>query len=109
VAFRRARKSRLQSFLQDEAVAAFDVNQRGLPHRKLCQTVAIIQACSLLVFRQQGWHALLLSQKLAVTRLALFLDLQEHIQAVLGERSFEIYLPISRSAIAEYIGLSRQD
>ncbi len=56
--------------------------------------------------RQTQRHALLLSQKHATSRLAMFLDLQEHLQSVRGERSFEIYLPMSRSAIAEYVGLS---
>ena len=64
----------------------------------------IVKLCHEL--RQAQRHALLLSQKHAVSRLAMFLDLQEHLQAVRGERSFEIYLPMSRSAIAEYIGLS---
>lgn len=64
----------------------------------------IVKLCHEL--RQAQRHALLLSRRHAVERLALFLDLQEHLQIMRGERSFEIYLPMSRSAIAEYVGLS---
>ncbi|HEY6984015.1 Crp/Fnr family transcriptional regulator [Reyranella sp.] len=64
----------------------------------------IVKLCHELRLAQR--HALLLSQRHAVSRLAMFLDQQEHLQAVRGERSFEIYLPMSRSAIAGYVGLS---
>jgi CRP/FNR family transcriptional regulator len=36
----------------------------------------------------------------------MFLQLLEQIQAARGERSTEIYLPMSRSDIGEYVGMS---
>lgn len=51
-------------------------------------------------------HALLLSERRAATRLAMFLELQEHLQVVRGEPASEIYLPMDRSSIAAYLGLT---
>jgi CRP/FNR family transcriptional regulator, anaerobic regulatory protein len=56
--------------------------------------------------RQAQHHALLLAQKHALSKLAIFLQLQEHLQAVRGESTAEIYLPMDRSNIAEYVGMS---
>ncbi len=64
----------------------------------------IVKLCHEL--RQAQRHALLLAQKRAAARLAMFLNLQEHLQAARGESTAEIYLPMNRSTIAEYIGLS---
>ena len=64
----------------------------------------IIKLCEEL--REAQRHAVLLVQKRAVTRLAMFLDLQEHLQAARGEPISEIYLPMDRSSIAAYLGLS---
>jgi CRP-like cAMP-binding protein len=64
----------------------------------------IIKLCEGL--REAQRHALLLVQKRAVTRLAMFLDLQEHQQVATGEADPEIYLPMDRSSIAAYLGLS---
>jgi len=36
----------------------------------------------------------------------MFLSLQEHLQSSRNELTTEIYLPMDRTAIAEYIGLS---
>jgi CRP/FNR family transcriptional regulator len=36
----------------------------------------------------------------------MFLQLLEQIQAARGERSTEIYLPMNRSDIGEYVGMS---
>lgn len=56
--------------------------------------------------RQTQRHALLLTQHHALTRLAMFLQLQEHLQTA-GENSVaEIYLPMDRKDIAEFVGMS---
>ena len=54
--------------------------------------------------REAQRHAVLLVQKRAATRLAMFLELQEHLQAARGEPVSEIYLPTDRSSIAAYLG-----
>jgi CRP/FNR family transcriptional regulator len=64
----------------------------------------IIKLCEEL--REAQRHALLLAQKRAATRLAMFLDLQEHLQIVNDEPATEIYLPMDRSSIAAYLGLT---
>jgi len=64
----------------------------------------IIKLCGEL--REAQRHALLLAQKRAATRLAMFLDLQERLQIVRGEPAVEIYLPMDRSSIAAYLGLT---
>jgi CRP-like cAMP-binding protein len=51
-------------------------------------------------------HALLLVQKRAAAKLAMFLELQEHLQLARGEPSLEIYLPMDRSSIAAYLGMT---
>ncbi len=51
-------------------------------------------------------HALLLAQKRAATKLAMFLELQERLQLARGESPLEIYLPMDRSSIAAYLGLT---
>jgi hypothetical protein len=51
-------------------------------------------------------HALLLAQKKAATKLAMLLELQEHLQLARGEPPLEIYLPMDRSSIAAYLGLT---
>jgi CRP/FNR family transcriptional regulator, anaerobic regulatory protein len=55
--------------------------------------------------REAQRHALLLAQKHASSKLAMFLQLQEHVQTVNGEPP-EIYLPMDRSDIADYVGMS---
>ena len=64
----------------------------------------IIKLCEEL--REAQRHAFLLAQKRAATRLAMFLDLQEHLQIIRGESVSEIYLPMDRSSIAAYLGLT---
>jgi CRP/FNR family transcriptional regulator len=59
---------------------------------KLCQEL-----------RQAQRHAFLLSQRSAVTKLAMFLQLFEQLQIAKGEPAAEIYLPMDRSDIANYI------
>jgi CRP-like cAMP-binding protein len=60
---------------------------------KLCQEV-----------RQTQCHAFLLSQRRAVSRLVMFLQLIEQLQIWRGEQADEIHLPMDRSDIGEYIG-----
>jgi len=55
--------------------------------------------------REAQRHALLLAQRYALSKLAMFLQLQEHVQAVNGAPA-EIYLPMDRSDIADYVGMS---
>jgi CRP/FNR family transcriptional regulator len=62
---------------------------------KLCQEV-----------RQTQRHAFLLSQRRAVSRLAMFLRLIEQLHISRGEQADEIYLPMDRSDISEYIGMT---
>ena len=64
----------------------------------------IVKLCHEL--RQSQRHAFLLAQRHAVTRIAMFLQLQEHLQAVRGDAVDEIYLPMKRSDIAEFVGIS---
>jgi CRP-like cAMP-binding protein len=64
----------------------------------------IIKLCEEL--REAQRHAVLLAQKRAVTRLAMFLDLQEHLQTARAESVSEIHLPMDRSGIAAYLGLT---
>jgi CRP-like cAMP-binding protein len=53
--------------------------------------------------RRTQRHAFLLSQRRAVSRLAMFLQLIEQFQVLEGEQTDEIYLPMDRSDIGEYI------
>jgi CRP-like cAMP-binding protein len=64
----------------------------------------IIKLCEDL--RATQWHALLLTQRRATTRLAIFLDLQERLQVARGEPASEIHLPMDRSSIASYLGIT---
>ena len=62
---------------------------------KLCQEL-----------RQAQRHAFLLSERSAVTKLAMFLQMIEQLQIAKGEQTAEIYLPMDRSDIGEYIGIT---
>jgi CRP/FNR family transcriptional regulator len=64
----------------------------------------IIKLCEEL--REAQRHAVLLAQKRSTTRLAMFLDLQEHLQVARGEPVSEIHLPMDRSSIAGYLGMT---
>ncbi|QAY96823.1 hypothetical protein CWB41_14665 [Methylovirgula ligni] len=64
----------------------------------------IIKLCEEL--REAQRHAMLLAQKKAITRLVMFLDLQEHLKTSRGESAPELYLPMDRSNIAAYLGLT---
>jgi CRP/FNR family transcriptional regulator len=60
---------------------------------KLCQEL-----------RQAQRHAFLLSQRSAVTKLAMFLQMIEQLQIARGEEAVDIYLSMTRSDIGKYIG-----
>ncbi len=64
----------------------------------------IIKLCEGL--REAQRHALVLAQKRAATRLAMFLELLEQLQIARDEPVAEIYLPMDRSSIAAYLGLT---
>lgn len=55
--------------------------------------------------RQAQRHALLLAQRHALPKLAMFLQLQEHLQTT-DRPPTEIYLPMDRKDIAEFVGMS---
>ncbi len=55
--------------------------------------------------RQAQRHALLLAQRHALSKLAMFLQLQEHVQSA-DQLPSEIYLPMDRLDIADYVGMS---
>jgi CRP-like cAMP-binding protein len=56
--------------------------------------------------REAQCHAFLLSRRHAVGRLGLFLQMLENYQTARSEGAEEIYLPMSRSDIGNYIGIS---
>jgi CRP/FNR family transcriptional regulator len=56
--------------------------------------------------REAQRHAFILSRHHALTRVGLFLQMLENVQAARGEGTGEIYLPMSRSDIGDYIGVS---
>jgi CRP-like cAMP-binding protein len=62
---------------------------------KLCQEL-----------RQAQLHAFLLSEKKAVAKLAMFLQLIEQLQIAKGQQIAEIHLPMERSDIGNYIGIT---
>ena len=62
---------------------------------KLCQEL-----------RQAQQHSLLLARRQAVPKLAAFLQLLEQHQSARAGRGADIYLPMNRSEIGEYVGMS---
>jgi CRP/FNR family transcriptional regulator len=56
--------------------------------------------------REAQRHAFLLSRHHALAKVGLFLQMLEDFQAARGEGTGEIYLPMSRSDIADYVGVS---
>jgi CRP-like cAMP-binding protein len=62
---------------------------------KLCQEL-----------RQAQRHAFMLSERKAASRLAMFLQMMEQLQIAGGDQNPEIYLPMHRSDIGEYVGLT---
>jgi CRP/FNR family transcriptional regulator len=80
---------KLQSHLRRDAGLEFHVIC------KLCQEL-----------RQAQRHAFLISRRDALPKLAMFLQLLEDLQAGRGEPINEIHLPMDRTEIAEFVGLS---
>jgi CRP/FNR family transcriptional regulator len=56
--------------------------------------------------REAQRHALLLGRRSALARIAMFFQLLEHNQMARGESANELYLPMNRSDIAAYLGMS---
>jgi CRP-like cAMP-binding protein len=56
--------------------------------------------------REAQRHALLLGRRNALARVAMFFQLLENYQSVRGESAEELYLPMNRSDIADYLGMS---
>jgi CRP-like cAMP-binding protein len=56
--------------------------------------------------REAQRHAFILSKTRAASRIAMFLEFQERLQKERGEPNSEIEIPMDRSAIAEYCGLT---
>lgn len=79
----------LRSLLLSDAALAFHVIT------KLCQDLCQAQR-----------HAFLLAKKRTLSKLAMFLQMLEQLQAAKGEATSEIYIPMDRSDMARYIGIS---
>jgi CRP/FNR family transcriptional regulator len=56
--------------------------------------------------RQTQRHAFLLARRQALAKVAMFLEMLEHLQNARGEGAAEIYMPMNRSDISEYVGMS---
>lgn len=56
--------------------------------------------------RQAQRHAFLLARRDALTKIAKFLSMMEEIQASRSEPTNEIHLPMGRTEIGEYVGMS---
>jgi CRP/FNR family transcriptional regulator len=51
-------------------------------------------------------HAFLLSSRRTSSKLAMFLQMLEQLEGARGDATGEIYLPMDRTDIAEYTGMS---
>jgi CRP-like cAMP-binding protein len=56
--------------------------------------------------REAQRHAFLLGRRGALSKVAMFFQLLDHYQAARGESTKDLYLPMSRSDVAEYVGMS---
>jgi CRP-like cAMP-binding protein len=81
--------SALQSKLRKDADLEFHVIC------KLCQEL-----------REAQRHAILLGRRNALAKVAMFFQLLEQYQAARGDSTNELHLPMSRSDVADYVGLS---
>lgn len=95
------------------ARAATDVMAYRIPidgvHRLMAQDAAldlavISKLCEGL--REAQHHAFLLSRAGAASKIAMFIALQEHLQSERDETHDEIHLPMDRTAIANFCGLT---
>jgi len=80
------------------------VLQRRLSKDALLEYHVICKLCQEL--RQTQRHALLLAHRRAEVKVATFLQLLEQLQLARDEPDGEIYIPMDRSDIADYIGMS---
>ena len=64
----------------------------------------ICKLCQELDQAQQ--HSVLMARRRAPAKVAMFLQQLERLQVARGERAGNIYLPMSRSDIGEYVGMS---
>lgn len=78
--------------------------RRILDHNPALDVNVIVKLCEEL--REAQRHAFLLVQRRATTRLVMFLDLQRHLQIARFSSGHEIYLPMDRSSIAAYLGIT---
>jgi CRP/FNR family transcriptional regulator len=56
--------------------------------------------------RQSQHHAVVLATNRAVAKVAMFLHMLERLQPASGEAANQIFLPMTRSDIAEYVGIT---
>jgi CRP/FNR family transcriptional regulator, anaerobic regulatory protein len=56
--------------------------------------------------RETQRHAFLLARRGALSKVAMFLQSLESLQAARGERTAEIYFPMKRSDVGQYLGMS---
>jgi CRP/FNR family transcriptional regulator len=56
--------------------------------------------------RNSQWHALMLGRRDALGKVAMFLEALDHDSKAGGNGGAEIYLPMKRSDIAAYLGMS---
>jgi CRP-like cAMP-binding protein len=56
--------------------------------------------------REAQRHALLLGHRDALAKVAMFIQMLEHYQVARDENTKELYLPMSRSDVADYVGMS---
>ncbi|MBS0519546.1 MAG: Crp/Fnr family transcriptional regulator [Proteobacteria bacterium] len=80
---------KLQRHLHREAELGFHVIC------KLCQEI-----------REAQRHAFLVSRREALPKIVMFLQMLEQLQASRGEPTNEIHLPMDRTEIGEYVGMS---
>jgi CRP/FNR family transcriptional regulator len=89
-------------------VTAYRIPVTALRSRLTCDPAlefhVIAKLCHEL--RQAQRHAFLLASKRTLSKLAMFLQMLEELQAARDETVGEIYLPMDRTDIAEYIGVS---
>ena len=89
-------------------VAAYRIPITALRSRLLADAAlefhVIAKLCQEL--RQAQRHAFLLANKRTLSKLAIFLQMLEQLQAAKGETTTEIYIPMDRSDMAKYVGVS---
>jgi CRP/FNR family transcriptional regulator len=82
------------------------VLETGLRRDPELEFLVICKLCQEL--REAQRHALLLSKRRAPAKIAMFVQMLENYQCARGESLEEVYLPMSRSDIADYVGMSAE-